>query len=151
MCVCARARARADVEAAARTYLGYGEVEVPDDAVLRRRGVPVGEAQLEGAERDDERAQQGGDVGLAQDGNGGAGAVEAGLARPHPDPVPAPAVAQQRLLQRVVVVAAALVPGAAAAAVAGCPVVRHGAALAAQLAARFDLFCILRESGVGAE
>ena len=110
-------------EAEGGACLGDGEVEVPDDAGLRRGGVAAGEAELDGAERDDERAEEGGDVGLAQDGHGGgAGGVEAGLARPHPHPVPAPAVGQQRLLQRAVVVAAALVLAA------GCPVARHGAA-----------------------
>ena len=90
------------------------------------------------------RAEEGGGVGLAQDGHGGGPGVEAGLARPHPHPVPAPAVGQQRLLQRAVVVAAALVAGAA------CPVARHGAAQRkpdsrspAQPAARLDLFPLL--------
>ena len=92
-------------------YLGDGEVEVTNHGVLSRGGEAAGEAELDGAERDDERAEEGGDVGLAQDGHGGgAGGVEAGLARPHPHPVPAPAVGQQqRLLQRTVVVATALV------------------------------------------
>jgi hypothetical protein len=71
-------------------------------------------------------------VGLAQDGpGGGAGGVEAGLARPRP--LPAPAVGQQRLVQPAVVVAAALVAGA------GRAVARHGARAQRQLAARFDL------------
>jgi hypothetical protein len=121
-----KTEANVEVTARVRTRLGDGEVEVPDDAVLRRGRVATGEAELDGAERDDERAEQGGDVGLAQDGHGGGAGVEAGLARPHPHPVPAPAVGQQRLLQRAVVVAAALVAAAAAA----CPVARHGAALA---------------------
>lgn len=137
-----------EVAGRVRTRLGDGEVEVPDDAGLRRGRVASGEAELDGAERDDERAEQGGDVGLAQDGHGGGAGVEAGLARPHPHPVPAPAVGQQRLLQRAVMVAAAVV--AAAAAAASCPVGRHGAALAGFTitAARLDLFPLPLSGGL---
>jgi hypothetical protein len=128
-----------------RTCLGDGEVEVPDDAGLRRGGVAAGEAELDGAERDDERAEEGGDVGLAQDGHGGgAGGVEAGLARPHPHPVPAPAVGQQRLLQRAVVVAAALVLAAARR-----PAPRHGAARPRRPARSEIWFVSFSPGGVG--
>jgi hypothetical protein len=102
----------------AGTHLGDGEPEVPDHGVLGGGGEAAGEAELDGAERDDERAEEGGDVGLAQDGHGGSPGSDAGLPRAHP--VPAARVDdQQRLPHPAVVVAAALLPGAASAPVAG--------------------------------
>jgi hypothetical protein len=97
-------------------YLGDGEVKVPGDAVLRWRGVPGGEAELDGAERDDQRAEQRGHVvgrpqrgGLGRGaGSGGAEAGRVRRARTFPEPAPAPGrLRQQRLLQRAAVVAVA--------------------------------------------
>ena len=102
----------------AGTHLRDGESEVPNHGVLGGRGEAAGEAELDGPERDDERAEEGGDVGLAKDGHGGGPGGDAGLPRAHP--VPAARVDdQQRLPHPAVVVAAALLPGAASAPVAG--------------------------------
>jgi hypothetical protein len=111
-----------------QNYLRDGELEVCNHGVLGGGGEPAGEAELDGAERDDERAEEGGDVGLAQDGHGGGSRGDAELPRAHP--VPAPRVhRQQRLPQASVDVAAAVVaPAAGRPPVA--PVVIHGAAVA---------------------
>lgn len=94
-------------------YLGDGELEVPNHGVLGGGGEAAGEAELDGPERDDERAEEGGDVGLAQDCHGGCPGGDAGLPRAHP--VPAARVdGQQRLPQPAIVVAAALLTGAGA-------------------------------------
>jgi hypothetical protein len=106
---------------------------------MGRGGVAAGEAELDGAERDNERAEECRDVGLAQHGRGGGPGAEAALSRPHP--VPAPGVEQQwPLQQHAVVVAAAVVTAPA-------PAASHGALLLANTTSLQDWTFLLRVMG----
>jgi hypothetical protein len=104
---------------------------------MGRGGVAAGEAELDGAERDDERAEERRDVGLPQDGRGGGAGAEAGLPRPHP--VPAPGVEQQRPLQQPAVVVAAAVVAAAS-----VPAASHGVLLLENTTSLQDCTFLLR-------
>ena len=88
--------------------LGERKAEVFDDGVLCGGRVSAGEAELDGAEGDDESAEDDGDGGVPDDGAGGGFVHEAGLPRPHPHAVPAAGV--QEGLPQPAVLAAALIP-----------------------------------------